>query len=79
MTALVLRSFGRVRVSLAALVLVLAAFQFILVAVAAEFHEKGNFERLAQALPAVLQLAIAPALTSFGNMSMLGSSSSRRA
>ena len=72
MTALVRRSLGRVRGSLGALWAVLAAFQLVLVAVAAEFHEAGNFERLAQALPAVLQLAVAPALTSFGNMTMLG-------
>jgi ABC-2 type transport system permease protein len=71
-TALVLRSLSRVKASLMALWGVLLGFQLILVAVAAEFHEAGNFERLAQALPAVLQLAVAPALTSFGNMTMLG-------
>jgi ABC-2 type transport system permease protein len=69
---LVLRSIGRVRASFIALALVLAAFQLILIAVAAAFAENGDFERLGQIVPVMLRPAIASALTSFGGMTMIG-------
>jgi ABC-2 type transport system permease protein len=72
MTRLVLRSMGRVAAPFAAIVVVLAAFQVMLIAVASSFAGSGEFDRLSSMVPAVLKPAIAPALTSFGNMAMLG-------
>ena len=72
MIALVRRSFSRVAAPFAGVVTILAGFQVALIAVAAEFSDSGNFDRLAQIVPAVLQPALAPALTSFGRMATVG-------
>lgn len=72
MIALVARSLGRVAAPLGALVAVLFGFQVALIAVAASFSRSGEFERLAQIVPAALRPALAPALTSFGSMAALG-------
>jgi ABC-2 type transport system permease protein len=70
--ALVARSLGRIAAPFAGVLLILAGFQIALIAVAATFSESGNFERLAQLVPSALQPALAPALTSFDRMTMLG-------
>lgn len=68
MTALVLRSLGRVKIVSASLGLVLAALQLSIIAGAATFVENGNFERLAQVVPPFVVQAMGPALTSFRGM-----------
>jgi ABC-type transport system involved in multi-copper enzyme maturation permease subunit len=68
MTALVVRSLGRVRILSASLVLVLIALQLSIIAAAASFVDSGNFERLSQIAPAFVMQAMGPALTSFGGM-----------
>ena len=72
MIVLVARSFGRVAHSFAGVFLVLAGFQIALIAVASEFSAAGNFDRVAQLVPAVLAPALAPALTSFDRMTTIG-------
>ena len=72
MITLVARSFGRIAGPFAAILMVLSGFQLALVAVAASLARSGNFDRLAQIVPAALQPAIAPALTSFGRMTTVG-------
>ena len=72
MTALVARSLGRVAAPLVAILTVLSAFQVALIAVAASLSNAGEFERLAQIVPAALRPALGPALASFGTMTMLG-------
>jgi ABC-2 type transport system permease protein len=67
-TALVLRSLGRVRILSASLAVVLAALQLSIIAAAASFVDGGNFERLAQVVPAFVVQAMGPALTSFRGM-----------
>jgi ABC-type transport system involved in multi-copper enzyme maturation permease subunit len=66
------RSFGRIAPALAATAAIFAVFQVGLVAVAASFWSSGEFERLSSMVPQVLRAALAPALTSFGNMTTLG-------
>jgi ABC-type transport system involved in multi-copper enzyme maturation permease subunit len=68
MTALVLRSLGRVRILAASLAVVLAALQLSIIAAAASFVDGGNFERLAQVVPSFVAQAMGPALTSFRGM-----------
>lgn len=70
--ALVARSFGRIAGPFVAIVAVLFAFQIALITVAASFARAGNFDRLAQLVPPALQMAVAPALTSFGRMTTIG-------
>jgi ABC-2 type transport system permease protein len=70
--ALVRRSLGRVAAPFAGVIVILAAFQVALIAVAGAFSESGNFERLAQIVPAMLQTALAPALISFDRMTTVG-------
>jgi ABC-2 type transport system permease protein len=71
-TALISRSFGRVARPFGGVLIVLGGFQIALIAVASEFADAGNFERVAQLVPAVLAPALAPALTSFDRMTTLG-------
>ena len=68
MTALVLRSLGRVRALCVALAVVLAALQLSIIAAAASFVNSGNFERLSQVAPSFVLQAMGPALTSFRGM-----------
>lgn len=68
MTALVLRSLGRVRFLSASLAVVLAALQLSIIAAAATFVDGGSFERLAQVVPSFVMQAMGPALTSFRGM-----------
>jgi ABC-2 type transport system permease protein len=72
MTALVLRSFGRILSPFLSLAAILSGFQVALVAMASAFAESGNFERLVSLVPAVLAPAISPALTSFDRMLTIG-------
>jgi ABC-2 type transport system permease protein len=71
-TTLVMRSLGRVAAPWVAIAAILLGFQVMLIAVAASFAAAGNFDHLASMVPAVLKPALAPALTSFGNMATLG-------
>jgi len=68
MTALVIRSLGRVRILSASLAIVLICLQLALVAAAASFTGDGRFEQLAQIVPAFAKQAMGPALTSFRGM-----------
>lgn len=68
MTALVLRSLGRVRILSASLAIVLAGLQLAIIASASTFVDSGNFERLSQVLPAFVVQTMGPALTSFRGM-----------
>jgi len=67
-TALVLRSLGRVRILSASLAVVLAALQLSIIAAAASFVDGGSFERLAQVVPTFVMQVMGPALTSFRGM-----------
>lgn len=71
MTALVLRSLGRVRILSASLALVLAALQLSIIAAAASFVDKGNFELLTQVVPSFVVQVMGPALTSFRGMVLI--------
>ena len=68
MTALVLRSLGRVKILSASLALVLIALQLSIIAGAASFVDSGNFERLSQVAPTFVMQMMGPALTSFRGM-----------
>ena len=68
MTALVLRSFGRVKILAAALALVLIGLQLSIIAAASSFVDTGGFERLAQVAPAFVLQLMGPALSSFKGM-----------
>lgn len=72
MTALLVRSVSRVARPFAAMLLILMAFQLALIAVAASLSASDDFERLARLVPAALQAAVAPALTSFARMTTIG-------
>ena len=63
-----MRSLGRVRILTASLAVVLAALQLSIIAAAASFVDGGNFERLAQVVPAFARELMGPALTSFRGM-----------
>jgi ABC-type transport system involved in multi-copper enzyme maturation permease subunit len=67
-TALVLRSLGRVRMLSASLAVILGALQLSIIAAAATFVDGGSFERLAQVVPSFVVQAMGPALTSFRGM-----------
>jgi len=69
---LVARSFGHIAVPFWATAALFALFQVGLVAVAASLAKSGEFDRLASMVPAVFQAAFAPALSSFGHMTLLG-------
>jgi hypothetical protein len=64
-TALVLRSLGRVRILSASLALVLIALQLAIIAAAVGFTSDGRYEQLAQIVPAFAKNLLGPALTSF--------------
>ena len=68
MTALVLRSLGRVKVLAAALALVLIGLQLSIIAAASSFVDTGGFERLTQVAPAFVLQLMGPALSSFKGM-----------
>jgi ABC-2 type transport system permease protein len=68
MIALVLRSFGRVKILSVSLALVLAALQLSIIAAAASFVDGGSFEQLVQVVPSFVVQAMGPALTSFRGM-----------
>lgn len=72
MIPLVARSFGRVAIPFGAIAAVLAAFQVSLIAVASSLARDGGFDRLASIVPAALRPALAPALSSFGSMTLFG-------
>ena len=65
MLTLVGRSFRRQAGMFLSVLGLLVAFQFSLIAVATSFAERGDFERLAQMLPAFIQNALGPSLRSF--------------
>jgi len=67
-TALVLRSLGRVRILSASLALVLTALQLAIIASAASFVASGNFARLSEVVPTFVMQMMGPALTSFPGM-----------
>lgn len=66
------RSFGRISRLFFSTVAILAGFQVALILSAASVASDGSFEALARAVPAFVQAAIGPALTSFAGMTMLG-------
>ena len=72
MIPLVARSFGRIAMPFGAVAAVLTAFQVALIAVASSLARDGEFDRLADIVPAALRPALAPALTSFGSMTLFG-------
>lgn len=72
MTALLVRSLGRVRAAFIAIAFVLFGFEVALIAVAASISTSGAFERLDQIVPSAFRSALGPALTSFGGMAMIG-------
>jgi ABC-type transport system involved in multi-copper enzyme maturation permease subunit len=67
-TALVIRSLGRVRILTASLALVLIGLQLSIIAAASSFVDSGNFERLSQVAPTFVMQMMGPALTSFRGM-----------
>jgi ABC-type transport system involved in multi-copper enzyme maturation permease subunit len=67
-TALVVRSLGRVKILSTSLALVLAGLQLALIAAAASFTGDGRFEQLADILPTFARTVMGPALTSFRGM-----------
>jgi ABC-type transport system involved in multi-copper enzyme maturation permease subunit len=71
MTALVLRSLGRVRTLTASLAIVLIALQLAIIAAASSFVERGNFELLSQVVPSFVVQVMGPALTSFSGMVLI--------
>src|SRR4051794_33117332 len=72
MLTLVMRSIGRVSRLLIAVLGLLVAFQFVLIAVAASFTGADAFTRLAEATPQFLQMTFGAGLASFGGMATLG-------
>lgn len=68
MTALVVRSLGRVKILSTSLALVLAGLQLALIAAAASFMGDGRYEQLADILPPFARTVMGPALTSFRGM-----------
>lgn len=72
MLTLVGRSIARVRWLFLASLLLLAAFQFTLIGVAASFANAGNLESLSQLMPGFFENTLGPALMSFGAMTTIG-------
>jgi ABC-type transport system involved in multi-copper enzyme maturation permease subunit len=68
MTALVLRSLGRVKLLSGSLALVLIGLQLSIIAAASTFVNGGNFARLAELAPSFVMQTMGPALTSFSGM-----------
>ncbi len=72
MLTLVGRSIARVRWLFLVSLLLLASFQFTLIAVAASFANAGNLESLALLMPGFVENTFGPALMSFGAMTTIG-------
>jgi hypothetical protein len=72
MITLIRRTLNRLRTLVGVLSVMLIAFQAALVAIASTFVESGGFERLSGLVPAFVQQALGPALTSFAGMASLG-------
>jgi ABC-2 type transport system permease protein len=72
MGTLVRRSFGRVAVLFGALIGILVAFQAALIAIAASFEGRMDFERLVALAPPAVRGMMGPALSSFAGMATLG-------
>ena len=72
MLTLVGRSLRRIAPLWLGLAILLAAFQFALVAVAASYEEAGSFSRLAMVLPAFARGAFGAAVSSFAGMTTVG-------
>ncbi len=70
MTALVLRSFGRVKILTASLAMVLMALQLAIIAAARSLSDGNVFERLTQIAPAFVVQIMGPALTSYSGLVM---------
>ena len=70
MTALVLRSFGRVKILTASLAVVLIGLQRAIIASARSLSDGNVFERLSQIAPAFVVQIMGPALTSFSGLVM---------
>jgi ABC-type transport system involved in multi-copper enzyme maturation permease subunit len=68
MTALVLRSFGRVKILTASLAVILICLQLAIIAAARSFSDGNVFERLSQIAPAFFAQIMGPALTSFSGL-----------
>jgi ABC-2 type transport system permease protein len=71
MTALVLRSLGRIKILLASLTIVLIGLQLSIIAAASSFTERGNFQLLTEVVPAFVVQTMGPALTSFSGMVLI--------
>jgi ABC-type transport system involved in multi-copper enzyme maturation permease subunit len=71
MTALVLRSLGRIRILTASLAIVLMALQLAIIAAASSFVDRGNFQLLTQVVPSFVVQMMGPALTSFSGMVLI--------
>jgi ABC-2 type transport system permease protein len=71
MLTLVRRSFGRIARLFLAAALLLAGFQLALIGAAASLQASGDFERLADAVPAFVRDGLGPALLSFAGMTSL--------
>jgi ABC-2 type transport system permease protein len=70
MTALVLRSFGRVKILTTSLAVVLICLQLAIIAAARSLSDGNVFERLSQIAPAFFVQIMGPALTSFSGLVM---------
>lgn len=71
MLTLVARSFGRVVRLFVAAALLLAGFQLALIGAAVSLEQAGDFQRLAEAVPAFIRNGLGPALLSFSGMTTL--------
>jgi len=70
MTALVLRSFGRVKILTASLAVVLICLQLAIIAAARSLNDGNVFERLTQIAPPFFMQIMGPALTGFSGLVM---------
>jgi hypothetical protein len=69
-TALVLRSFGRVKILTASLAVVLICLQLAIIAAARSLNDGNVFERLSQIAPPFFMQIMGPALTGFSGLVM---------
>lgn len=72
MLTLVGRALGRAAWPFAAVAALLATFQIALIAAAMSLAERGNFERLAEAVPGFVRDFLGRALMSFAGMATIG-------
>ena len=70
MTALMLRSFGRVKALTASLAVVLICLQLAIIAAARSLNDGNVFERLSQIVPPFFMQIMGPALTGFSGLVM---------